>query len=177
MSQLISDLLAFSRVATQGHPFTRQSLDNILDGVLSDLEIAIEKSNTIIKRESLPELDVDAAQFRQLFQNLVGNAIKFRRQDTRHIINIWSKLTPDSTKVRIHIKDNGIGLDPKYTDRIFEVFQRLHARSQYEGTGIGLAICRKIVERHGGTIDVISQPGEGAEFIIELPMQLNREDL
>ena len=176
MSQLISDLLAFSRVATQGHPFTRQPLDNILDGVLSDLEIAIEKSSTIIKRESLPELDVDAAQFRQLFQNLVGNAIKFRRQDTQHIINIWSKLTPDNTKVRIHIKDNGIGLDPKYTDRIFEVFQRLHARSQYEGTGIGLAICRKIIERHGGTINVISLPGEGAEFIIELPMQLNRED-
>ncbi|PWK53745.1 sensor histidine kinase [Pleionea mediterranea] len=177
MSQLISDLLAFSRVATRGRPFTQQSIDNILDGVLSDLEVAIEQSNTLIKREPLPELSVDEGQFRQLLQNLVGNAIKFRQQDKQHIVNIWSKLSQDNSKVCIYVKDNGIGFDPKYADRIFEVFQRLHARSQYEGTGIGLAICRKIVERHGGTIDVISQPGEGAEFIIELPIQWNREDL
>ncbi len=168
MSSLIDDLLAFSRVTTKGREFSQCSLNKILDDVLSDLEIAIEKSDTQIERKTLPDIYADKMQIRQLLQNLIGNAIKFRQPEGQHQVKIWSERKDD--KHHIHIKDNGIGFDEKYADRIFEVFQRLHARNQYEGTGIGLAICRKIVERHNGNIIVHSSPNKGAEFIITLPV-------
>ncbi len=174
MSQLISDLLSFSRIATRKNPRELVALDSILDGVLQDLEIAIEQAKAQIVRKPLCEAKVDKVQFRQLFQNLIGNAIKFRKPDGQHIIEIWATFNSNKSEVEIHIKDNGIGFSQQYADRVFEVFQRLHARTEYQGTGIGLAICRKIVERHQGELDVLAEVGTGAEFIIRLP--LNDDD-
>ncbi len=171
MSTLINDLLSFSRIATRGRPFKRCDLNEILSGVLADLEVAIEQSKTHLEISPLPELEVDEPQVRQLFQNLVGNAIKFRKPEGEHKLTIWSRVKEGGNEVTIHFKDNGIGLEQQYADRIFEVFQRLHARNEYEGTGIGLAICRKIVERHGGTIEVVGAVNKGAEFIVTLPIE------
>jgi signal transduction histidine kinase len=171
MSCLINDLLAFSRIATQGQAFKRCDLNEVLSGVLADLEIAIETSQTQIEIEPLPEIEADEPQIRQLLQNLLGNGLKFRKPQGQHKIKIWSKITEDKQHIELHVKDNGIGFDSQYGDRIFEVFQRLHARHEYEGTGIGLAICRKIVERHGGSIRAISEPNQGAEFIVTLPIE------
>jgi light-regulated signal transduction histidine kinase (bacteriophytochrome) len=171
MSRLINDLLAFSRIATQGQAFKRCDLNEVLSGVLADLEIAIETSQTQIEIEPLPEIEADEPQIRQLLQNLLGNGLKFRKPQGQHKIKIWSKITEDKQHIELHVKDNGIGFDSQYGDRIFEVFQRLHARHEYEGTGIGLAICRKIVERHGGSIRAISEPNQGAEFIVTLPIE------
>ncbi len=176
MSQLISDLLSLSRIATRGRPFKTVDLEKLLTGVLSDLEVAIETTGAQLDVGALPKMNGDELQIRQLFQNLVGNSLKFRRQNVQHKVQIWSKVNDDETQVEIHVKDNGIGLDEKYANRIFEVFQRLHARHEYEGTGIGLAICRKIVERHQGDIYVVSQAGEGAEFIVTLPLNLSTEE-
>jgi len=176
MSLLISDLLSFSRVSTRGRPFKTCDLNSILKGVLSDLEVAIDQSKTQVHVEPLFQLNGDESQLRQLLQNLIGNAIKFRKPEGQHKVSIWSKLSTDKEHFELHIKDTGIGLDEKYADRIFEVFQRLHARNEYEGTGIGLAICRKIVERHKGTIKVNSQLGEGAEFIITFPNNVEQSE-
>ncbi|NVJ49256.1 MAG: HAMP domain-containing protein [Gammaproteobacteria bacterium] len=171
MSQLINDLLSFSRIATRGRPFKPCQLDDVVSGVLSDLEVAISESGTEVSVQPLGIINGDEMQLRQLLQNLIGNALKFRKPEGQHKVSIWSKLSQDAAFLELHIRDNGIGLDEQYADRIFEVFQRLHARNEYEGTGIGLAICRKIVERHGGSIMVSSALGEGAEFIIKLPNQ------
>ncbi|WP_164503473.1 sensor histidine kinase [Pleionea sediminis] len=170
MSQLISDLLSFSRVATRGRPFQSTNMNEIVNGVISDLEIAIEQSGAIVEVNDLPVVEGDELQLRQLMQNLIGNSLKFRRADVQHHVKIWSKVNDDDTQIEIHIQDNGIGMDSKYSERIFEVFQRLHARNEYEGTGIGLAICKKIVERHNGKIEVKSTLGEGSEFIVFLPL-------
>lgn len=176
MSQLISDLLSFSRIATRGRSFTTINLNQIIAEVLSDLEISIEQSNTQIDVGALCDIQGDRPQIRQLLQNLIGNSIKFHKQNTQHKVEIWTKVNSDKAHVEIHIKDNGIGLDEQYAERVFEVFQRLHARTEYEGTGIGLAICRKIVDRHQGSIKVVSQLGEGAEFIVTLPLNITNDE-
>lgn len=176
MQNLINDLLTFSRVTTKSKPFEKVHLDAILDGVLSDLEITIEKTGTVIERFPLPTLEAEPTQMRQLFQNLISNAIKFRKDDTTPVVRITSRSgqrtahltsTPGDEHVTIEIADNGIGFDEKYLDRIFNIFQRLEGH-KYEGSGIGLAICRKIAIRHGGDITARSTPGEGTTFVITL---------
>jgi signal transduction histidine kinase len=181
MQVLINDLLAFSRVTTKAQPFVPVSLSTIVHEVLSDLEVRIQQVNAHIEIGSLPTLAADPLQMRQLLQNLISNALKFHRPEVIPHIQIFSQPchsegmtstiseTEEPTFYQIRVADNGIGFDEKYLDRIFTVFQRLHSRSQYEGTGIGLAICRKIVERHSGQITASSQPGQGTTFIITLP--------
>lgn len=180
MQTLIQDLLTFSRVATKAQPFEPVDLDTVTREVLSDLEVKIEETGAIIEIKDLPTIDADSLQMRQLVQNMVGNALKFRRADTSPHIKIYAKASSvgrnKNQVCRLFIEDNGIGFDEKYTSKIFTVFQRLHGRSEYEGSGVGLAVCRKIVERHNGTIDAKSAPGEGATFIITLPVkQINSE--
>jgi len=179
MRRLIDDLLLFSRVTTKPQSPARIDLDGVLGGVLADLEVGIEKAGAAIEAEPLPALEADPMQMRQLFQNLIGNALKFASPDTPPCIRIWAERAeapsmdeaPPAAEEwwNVSFQDNGIGFDEKYTDRIFQVFQRLHGRDEYEGTGVGLAICRKIVERHGGLIAARSQPGKGATFIVTLP--------
>ncbi|WP_271254854.1 ATP-binding protein [Pseudanabaena sp. Chao 1811] len=170
---LINDLLAFSRVTTKAQSFVAINLNEILEGVLSDLEVRIEQTGTIVEFDSLPVIEAEPSQMRQLLQNLISNAIKFRKENVAPIIQIRASQThqDDRDACEIRVIDNGIGLDQKYSDRIFQMFQRLHGRNAYEGTGIGLAICRKIVERHGGMISVESQIDQGATFIITLPLK------
>lgn len=175
MQTLIQDLLTFSRVTTRAQPFVPVDLTIVIEEVLSDLETRIEEVNGQVELDDLPTVYADYTQMRQLFQNLISNALKFHQPGQVPIIKIQSQLLPhpfiDSELCQITISDNGIGFDEKHLDRIFGVFQRLHSRREYEGTGVGLAVCRKIVERHGGTITARSKPGEGATFIISLPIK------
>jgi len=171
MRQLIDDLLAFSRVSAKGQPFTRVDLAAVARGVLEDLETAIEQAGAAISLGELPTLEGDPTQMRQLMQNLVGNALKFRREGVVPSVSIEARVDAPASRCELVVKDNGIGFEEKYAERIFNVFQRLHGRGQYEGTGIGLAICRKIAERHGGRIEARSTPGVGSAFHITLPMK------
>jgi PAS domain S-box-containing protein len=166
MRQLIRDLLTYSRVETRGQNLTVVDCNQVLAIVLENLHIAIRDSRATIQADPLPNIWADAMQITQLFQNLIGNALKFRgNQDP--IVTITAQL--QNQQWHFQVRDNGIGISPEYVDRIFNIFQRLHSREEYEGTGIGLAICRKIVERHGGTIGVTSEIGQGAEFWFTLP--------
>lgn len=168
MQTLIVDLLAFSRVRTHGQPFSPVNLSQITRQVLQDLEIMMAETQAEITVADLPEIEADAMQMKQLFQNLLSNAIKFRRPGVPPKIDIHGRI--HNTWCQITVSDNGIGFDEKYNERIFLVFERLHGRDHYPGTGIGLAICRRIVERHGGSIHAHSQPGEGSTFTVELPL-------
>jgi two-component system sensor kinase FixL len=179
MQSLINDLLTFSRVTTKAQPFCRVNLNEILAGVLSDLEVAINRSDAQIEAEKLPSIEAEPIQMRQLFQNLIANAIKFRKTDVAPHIKIYTKqlqrkahliATPGDQLLEIYVEDNGIGFDEKYLDKIFNVFQRLEGQ-KYEGSGIGLAICRKIAIRHGGNITARSQPGNGSIFIVTLAIK------
>jgi PAS domain S-box-containing protein len=175
MSSMINDLLELSRVTTQARPFERLELRQVVEEVLSDLEIRLEKTGGHVEVGDLPEVEADPTQMHQLFQNLIANALKFHRSDVPPIVRVTGECS-DGT-VRIDVADNGIGFEEQYTSRIFQPFQRLYGMSQYEGSGIGLAICRKIVERHGGSITAQSQPGEGSTFTVILPeRQSNRRD-
>lgn len=172
MQVLIQDLLSLSRVTTQAQPLEDTNLNKVIEGVLSDIEVQIENANAEIIVESLPKIKADDTQMRQLFQNLISNGIKFAREDVPPQIIIDSKIHTNKLipEIEIYVRDNGIGFDPQYSERIFSVFQRLHGRGDYEGTGVGLALCRKIVERHNGTIIANGIVGEGATFVITLPM-------
>jgi light-regulated signal transduction histidine kinase (bacteriophytochrome) len=166
MQQLIEDLLAFSRVQTKGKTFAATDLNAALDRALLNLQVTIHENKAEVSRAPLPTLRVDAPQIAQLFQNLIGNGIKFRSdEDPRIHIGAENR---DGQWI-FSVGDNGIGMEPQYYDRIFQIFQRLHTRKQYPGTGIGLAICKKIVERHGGKIWVESEPGKGSTFYFTLP--------
>ncbi|HEX4480347.1 MAG TPA: PAS domain S-box protein [Rudaea sp.] len=177
MQRLIDDLLAYSRVAKRGHALRRIELNDVLAGVLTDLETSIEQKNAQIIHSPLPGIDGDETQMRQLLQNLISNALKFVREDRPPRITIRGEVfRPDSgfdrrPWVRLVIADNGIGFDNKYAERIFGAFQRLHGQREYSGSGIGLAIVRRIAERHGGHIRAHGAPGEGATFVIEMPQQ------
>ncbi len=174
MQQLISGLLMYCRVTTKVQPFQKVDLNRIVNEVLSDLEIKIKEVKGTVSVARLHEIDADPLQMRQLFQNLIANALKFHKEDTCPIVEIESDIISDNSGreiCKISVKDNGIGFDPGHSERIFGVFERLHGRSDYEGTGIGLAICKKIVERHGGTIKATAQENKGAEFIIRLPVR------
>jgi GAF domain-containing protein/CheY-like chemotaxis protein len=167
MQALIEDLLTLSRVTTRAKPFERVDLNQVTREVLSDLEISILQTEARIEVEDLPTVHADPLQMRQLLQNLIGNALKFHRQGISPIIKIYARQDA-SQQGQLIIEDNGIGFDEKYLARIFNVFQRLHGRNEYEGTGMGLAIARKIVERHSWSITADSQLGQGAKFIVSL---------
>lgn len=177
MQTLIQDLLTFSRVTTKAQPFATVDLNTVAREVLNDLETRIEQSGGRVELSNLPTIEADPLQMRQLLQNLIGNALKFSRPGTPPVIRVsgeiikpeWVNGTDGEGLARLSFADNGIGFDEKYLDRIFTPFQRLHARSEYEGTGMGLAVCRKIVERHGGQITAQSQPEQGATFLVTLP--------
>ena len=177
MRTLIQDLLAFSRVTTESKTFALVDLNLVVQDVVKDLEIRIKENKGRVEVGELPKIEAELVQMRQLFQNLISNALKFHKPDEPPVIGIQAKILPQTEdrenitaeRYQITVTDNGIGFDEKYSDRIFKVFQRLHGRSEYEGTGIGLAICDKIVKRHGGGISVKSSPGQGTSFTIELP--------
>jgi PAS domain S-box-containing protein len=180
LQRMIQDLLAYSRVSTQAHPFSFVDVSGVVSDVLSDLEIAISTTSAEITVSPLPTIEADPMQMRQLFQNLISNAIKFHRPGEAPKVLV-SNATPGHLQsyttpiVRISISDNGIGFDEIYVEKIFQPFQRLVGKSQYEGSGIGLAICRKIVERHRGVIEVKSKPDQGTTFIISLPVRQKPE--
>ena len=170
MESLINDLLTFSRLSTRTQPFVEVDLNTILKGVLADLEVSIEKTNTRFELGTLPVIEAEPTQMRQLFQNLIANAIKFRKETEAPYITITAvKRENEAGKESydISVADNGIGFDEKYKDKIFNIFQTLAGR-KYEGSGIGLAICRKIASRHGGNIIAKSTPNIGSVFIASL---------
>jgi signal transduction histidine kinase len=173
MEDFIKDLLEYSRIATNARPFEPVDLDTVIKEVLSDLEIRINETKAEIKLENLPAIDADRLQMRQLFQNIIGNAIKYHREEVPPVIYINSKTVNKEGHdfYEIIITDNGIGFDNKYADQIFGLFQRLHGRSEYDGTGIGLALCKKIVEQHNGFITASGKEGEGSTFKILLPVK------
>ena len=177
MSNLINDLLEYSRINTRGNKFVPVALSQIVSDVIDDLEVAIDESNAVITYQDLPEINGDVTQLNQLLLNLLSNAIKFRQKDIVPKITISHQeqsifdpiLSADILWHNIIITDNGIGFEQEFEDKIFVPFQRLHARTTYKGTGIGLAVCRRIVERHGGTISVKSQVNHGTTFTICMP--------
>jgi light-regulated signal transduction histidine kinase (bacteriophytochrome) len=166
MQTLINDLLAYSRVGTRGQPFLPTDMNNVLSEAIANLEVAIDESYAVVTHDQLPTVLGDESQLVQLFQNLLGNAIKFRSNDTPKV-HVGVEETEEDWVYSV--RDNGIGIDTKYAERIFTVFQRLHAREEYPGTGIGLAVAKKIVERHGGRIWVDSAPAKGSTFYFTLP--------
>jgi light-regulated signal transduction histidine kinase (bacteriophytochrome) len=167
MQRLINDLLTYSRVETRQRALESVDLAEVLRQATSNLQIAIAESQAVITHDPLPTVLGDAAQLVQVLQNLLGNAIKFRVAGRPPHIHLG--IESRGAEWVVTVKDNGIGIDPSYADRIFVIFQRLHTAAEYPGTGIGLAICKKIVERHGGRIWVESQPGQGAAFRLTLP--------
>ena len=189
MQTLINDLLSLSRVKTRTQPFVRVDLNEVTRVVLSDLEMRIEQLSAEVEAGELPAIDADPVQMTQLLTNLIGNALKFHKKQETPVVKIQAEILPGETcrgtghgngngvskLCRLTVEDNGIGFDEKYLGRIFQVFQRLHGRSEYEGTGVGLAICRGIAERHGGEITAHSTPDQGAKFIVTLPMEQHRE--
>lgn len=187
MQVLIEDLMTFSRVTTQAQPFVPVDLQRVAEEVLSDLELRIETSNGRVEISKLATIDADPTQMRQLLQNLISNALKFNRPGIPPVVKIVGHFLENKSEksneksanatYRLTVEDNGIGFESKYVDRIFKVFQRLHGRTEYEGTGIGLAVCRKITERHGGDLTVRSVPGEGTIFIADLPIKQLGEKL
>lgn len=167
MQMLINDLLEYSRVSTKGKEFEKVNCLNVFVHAISNLRIAIEECGAVITHDEFPTVMADALQFTQLFQNLLGNAIKFRGKE---IPRIHISVAQKGGEWLFSIRDNGIGIDPQYVDRIFVIFQRLHSKEEYPGSGIGLAICKKIVERHGGLIWVESERGKGATFHFTIPV-------
>ncbi len=170
MQRLIHDLLIYSRVSTRTEPFERVELRPLIEEVLGDLHVRMEKTGARVIIGDLPAMDADPSQMRQLFQNLISNALKFTREGVTPEIRIDAGAIDAKGLCHITVADNGIGFDNKYADRIFGMFQRLHGRSQYDGTGIGLAVCKKIVERHRGGIVAQGTEGGGATFVISLPV-------
>ncbi|MFZ0041671.1 MAG: ATP-binding protein, partial [Solirubrobacteraceae bacterium] len=166
MQRLIEDLLRYSRVGSQGQPFRLVDLGQVTAEVIEDLDDQITRSGAIVRVGALPTISADPPQMRQLMQNLISNALKFTREGVTPEVDIEGKM--DSGWVSITVRDNGIGFDPQYSRRIFRVFERLHGRGTYAGTGIGLALCRKIAERHGGTVDAHSVPDEGSTFTVTM---------
>lgn len=186
MQILINDLLSFSRVTTKAQPLTTVDLSKTAHEVVGDLEARIEMVQGRVDLASLPVIQAEPLQMRQLLQNLIGNALKFRRPEEPPVVKVEARIIPTSTSriasgvpaesiCELTVSDNGIGFDEKYLDRIFNVFQRLHARNEYEGSGMGLAIARKIALYHNGSITAKSRPGHGSTFIVSLPLNQQKE--
>ncbi|MGV3657334.1 MAG: hybrid sensor histidine kinase/response regulator [Chitinophagaceae bacterium] len=180
MRKLIDDLLNYSKI-TASPVFKPTDLNNVLNGTLTDLELTIKENGVQLVVETLPHADVIPGQMRQVFQNLISNAIKFSKKDEKALIHIKGEIVadkdinspadPGGAYCRISIKDNGIGFQEKYLDKIFTLFQRLHGKEEYEGTGIGLAIVKKIIDKHNGIISAQSKEGVGTTFIIVIPLK------
>jgi len=166
MQTLINELLAYSRVGTRGKSFQETDCEKVLETSLLNLKVAIEERNASIAHEPLPVIRADAMQIGLVFQNLIGNAIKFCQQERPEV---FLRAEGKEDEWLFSVRDNGIGFEEKYSDRIFKIFQRLHTREEYAGTGAGLAICKKIVERHGGRIWAVSAPGQGSTFFFTIP--------
>ena len=166
MQQLIQDLLSYSRLTTKGKALHLTQAEVACNAALENLHETIKESNAEVSIGPLPGVIGDATQLTQLFQNLIGNAIKYRNE-RKPEIHVAAKV--NGNEWTFSVQDNGIGIEPQYSERIFQMFQRLHTRKEYSGTGIGLAVCRKIVERHGGKIWVESQPGQGSTFLFTIP--------
>ncbi|RYY65582.1 MAG: hypothetical protein EOO12_06635 [Chitinophagaceae bacterium] len=183
MKGLIEDLLAYSRVSTRQEAFSPVDLNEVLGEVLQDLDGAIQEAGADVQIGPLPKLEGDARQLQQLFQNLLGNAIKYRSEERKPVISVSGRLLPPGDEAPaaaglpgdgwylVEVRDNGIGFDMQYASKIFQVFQRLHGRAEYEGSGIGLAIVQKVAFRHGGAVRALSQPDEGATFQVLLPVE------
>ena len=182
MQNLIDDLLELSRVTTKAQPFISVDLSEVALDVVSDLEARIDQEGGRVEVSGLPNVEADRLQMRQLLQNLIGNALKFHREKEAPVVKVYGRLLQKreeelnmepaySGVCQIFVEDNGIGFDEKYLDRVFAPFHRLHSRAAYAGTGMGLPICRKVVERHGGSITAKSAPGQGATFIVTLPIK------
>jgi light-regulated signal transduction histidine kinase (bacteriophytochrome) len=167
MQALINDLLHYSRITTGARPLEPVDLESALDDTLMDLEIRIEDSGAVVTHDTLPTIAADPIQIRRLLLNLIGNGIKFHAPARTPVISIAA--ARDGAQWRFDVRDNGIGIEPQYIKQLFQVFKRLHSADEYPGTGIGLAVCRKIVERHGGRIWIESVLGEGSSFIFTLP--------
>ncbi|MBM3498312.1 MAG: PAS domain S-box protein [Armatimonadetes bacterium] len=187
MQRLIDDLLLYSRVTTKGEAFVPVDLGEVTRGVLSDLEVRVQEVGAHVEVGPLPTIEADPSQMRQLLQNLIGNALKFRRPDQPPRVRVSAQVVaeaidepdapgPPRELCRLTVEDNGIGFDPQHAERIFGVFQRLHTRDEYPGTGIGLAVCRRVVERHGGVLTAEGSPGRGATFTALLPVTHPREE-
>ena len=185
MSEMVKGLLEFYRMGRSSNPFTATDLTLLVREVTTDVEVLLEQSGARIEVGELPTIEADPAHMRQLFQNIITNSLKFRGEENP-VIKIYAKPGsacregddhPEGKTYQVFVEDNGIGFDEQYLDRIFTLFQRLHGRSAYEGTGMGLAVCRRIVERHKGCITAISSPGNGATFIITLPEKQLKDEL
>jgi signal transduction histidine kinase len=178
MRQLIEDLLAFSRLTTRKGVVGPVDLNTLIQEVTTDLEGLLQHSAGTVRVDPLPVVEGDPLQLRQLFQNLIANALKFRKANVAPQVHIGGEIVEadrgQPAFAEIKVQDNGIGFDEVFRERIFRMFERLHPRGEYEGTGIGLALCRKIVERHGGQISATSQPGQGATFVVSLPVRSTR---
>jgi len=168
MWNLINDLLTYSRVGTRGNLFELIDCEEVVQNCVNNLKVALEESRAEVTHDPLPKTVADFSQIEQLFQNLIGNAIKFHGEESPRV-HISAR--PNGDYWLFSVRDNGIGIAPEYKERIFVIFQRLHGKDKYPGTGIGLAICKKIVERHGGHIWVESEPGKGATFYFTLPKE------
>jgi len=166
MQSMINDLLQYSRVGTRGKPFKLTDFESVFGQSLVNLKIAIDENNAIITHDPLPTLMADSTQMIEVFQNLISNAIKFRSKESPQVHVSALKKRNDWV---FSVRDNGIGIAPEFFDKLFILFQRLHSRSEYPGTGIGLAVCKKIVERHGGKIWVESEPDKGSTFYFSIP--------
>jgi PAS domain S-box-containing protein len=169
MQLMIQDLLTYSRVETQGHEFERTDSNASLDQALANLQVLIEENNAVITSDPLPEITADRDQITSLFQNLIANAVKFHKPGVIPKIHVSAR--QDENNWTFSVADNGIGIDQKYEDRLFKIFSRLHTKSEYPGTGIGLAMCKRIVDRHGGTIWLKSAPDAGTTFYFTIPVK------
>ena len=177
MQRLINDLLSLSRAGTRTQKFIPVNLNSVVREVLSDLEIRIAQVGATVTTGTLPTIQADPVQMSQLLQNLIGNGLKFHAPTEVPIVEISGCTLADGIHCQLIVEDHGIGFDEKYIERIFQVFQRLHGRSEFEGTGIGLSVCRRIAERHGGQITARSTPGQGSRFTVTLPILHPEESL
>jgi signal transduction histidine kinase len=179
MQELIQDIFLFSKVSVQKDPFVRTDLRSLVDEVLDDLQDSIFSRNATVEVGSLPVLDVNPVLIRPLFFNLISNALKYSKAKVAPVVKVYCEkaditrvergITMVDTYCRIYVTDNGIGFDQIYAEQIFEMFKRLHSQDEYEGTGIGLALCKQIVDKHRGFISVLSKVNEGSTFIVSLP--------
>jgi signal transduction histidine kinase len=170
MQRMIDDMLEYSRVDTRGRPFEPVDLNQVTNEVLEDLDMRIEQTGGHVTVDPLPTIQADPGQMKHLLQNLIGNALKFHRPDTPPEVRVQARAL-NGREVELTVSDNGIGFDEESLGKLFMPFVRLHGRGEYEGSGMGLAICRRIAERHGGSITARSQPGQGSTFIVVLPKQ------
>ena len=173
MQALIKDILLFSKTSLEKPVFVQSDLNIILSEVLTDMESNIEEKKVVIDVAQLPNLSVNPVLMRPLFHNLLSNAIKYSKKDVKPVVKVYSEFSSNGQNgkyCRIYIEDNGIGFEQKYSQQIFGMFKRLHLHTEFEGTGIGLALCKKIVEEHNGFITARSKVGEGSVFIISLPV-------